>query len=117
MRKYLPTFAELIDRLSILQLKKMHLSEHREKYTKEIEDILHDIDLIIKEQDLNASVLRAIVVLSQMNVHIWNTEEARGDGDTIRNLNGIRNEAKNKISNERIEHKTEYNDISDEFRF
>jgi hypothetical protein len=48
-RKYLPTLAELIDRLSISQLKEVFIPEHKEEYAKEIRDIEHDIDLILKE--------------------------------------------------------------------
>ena len=42
MRKYLPTISELIDRLSIVQLKEVFITEHKEEYAKEIKDIVHD---------------------------------------------------------------------------
>ena len=45
-RKYLPTLAELVDRLSIIQLKEVFITEHKEEYAEEIKDIVHDIDLI-----------------------------------------------------------------------
>ena len=75
-RKYLPTFSELIDRLSIVQLKEVFISEHKEEYAKEIADILHDIDLILKEKSgkIDAKKIRSIVVLAQMNLHIWHNE-------------------------------------------
>ena len=44
-RKYLPTLSELVDRLSIAQLKEVFITEHKDEYAKEIEDIMHDIDL------------------------------------------------------------------------
>ena len=44
MRKYLPTISELIDRLSIVQLKEVFIPEHKEKYAQEIKDIVHDLD-------------------------------------------------------------------------
>ena len=44
-RKYLPTLSELVDRLSIAQLKEVFISEHKEEYAQEIKDILHDIDI------------------------------------------------------------------------
>ena len=79
-RKYLPTLSELIDRLSIAQL-------------KEGEQMVVD-----------AQTIRAIVVLSQMNLHIWHNESnyRKGikDGNNLElthGLNGIRNTAKNKI--------------------
>ena len=105
-RKYLPTLAELVDRLSIVQLKEVFISEHKSEYAQEIADILHDIDLEIQEKNviLNADTIRAIVVLSQMNLHIWHNESnyRKGikDGNNLElthGLNGIRNIAKNKI--------------------
>ena len=35
-RKYLPTLAELVDRLSIVQLKEVFITEHKKEYAKEI---------------------------------------------------------------------------------
>ena len=105
-RKYLPTLAELVDRLSISQLKEVFITEHKEEYAQEIKDILHDIQLILEEgkEPINAETIRAIVVLSQMNLHIWHNESnyRKGikDGNNLElthGLNGIRNTAKNKI--------------------
>ena len=33
-RKYLPTLSELIDRLSIVQLKEVFITEHKEEYAR-----------------------------------------------------------------------------------
>tara|TARA_R110002012_G_scaffold292404_1_gene487584 strand:- start:449 stop:853 length:405 start_codon:yes stop_codon:yes gene_type:complete len=105
-RKYLPTLSELIDRLSITQLKEVFITDHKDEYAQEISDILHDINLTLKEKDviLDANTIRAIVVLSQMNLHIWHNESnyRKGikDGNNLElthGLNGIRNTAKNKI--------------------
>ena len=52
-RKYLPTLGELIDRLSIIQLKEVFITEHKSEYSQEIKDIVHDIDLILKSGDTN----------------------------------------------------------------
>ena len=75
-RKYLPTLAELVDRLSIAQLKEVFITEHKEEYAQEISDIVHDIDLILNDENvkLSGKDVRAIVVLSQMNLHIWHNE-------------------------------------------
>ncbi len=105
MRKYLPTLSELIDRLSIVQLKEVFISEHKKEYSDEMKDILHDIQLLLSDEPkINAETIRAIVVLSQMNLHIWHNESnyRRGikDGNNLElthGLNGIRNVAKNKI--------------------
>ena len=105
-RKYLPTLSELVDRLSIVQLKEVFIPEHKEEYAQEIADIVHDIDLCLQSGDkkVDAEIIRAIVVLSQMNLHIWHNESnyRKGikDGNNLElthGLNGIRNTAKNKI--------------------
>ena len=105
-RKYLPTLSELIDRLSIAQLKEVFITKHKEEYSQEIKDILHDIQICldINEDTINAEIIRAIVVLSQMNLHIWHNESNYRKGikngnnlELTHGLNGIRNTAKNKI--------------------
>jgi hypothetical protein len=105
-RKYLPTLAELIDRLSISQLKEVKIPEHKEEYAQEIADIVHDIQMCLDSSDtpINAETIRAIVVLSQMNAHIWHNESAVRAGTAgpsnlalTHGINGIRNTAKNKI--------------------
>ena len=106
MRKYLPTLSELIDRLSIVQLKEVFISEHKEEYAKEIKDIIHDLDLELSEKSvtLSGDDIRSIIVLAQMNLHIWHNESnyRKGikDGNNLElthGLNGSRNTAKNKI--------------------
>jgi len=104
-RKYLPTLAELVDRLSIAQLKEVKIPDHKEEYAQEIADIVHDIQLYLNEStSINAETIRAIVVLSQMNAHIWHNESAVRAGTAgpsnlalTHGINGIRNTAKNKI--------------------
>jgi hypothetical protein len=105
-RRYQHSFSELIDRLSIVQLKEVFIPEHKDEYSKEILDIVHDIQLILDESNgiVTAEIIRAIVVLSQMNLHIWHNESnyRRGikDGNNLElthGLNGIRNTAKNVI--------------------
>ncbi len=99
MRKYLPTTSELIDRLSIVQLKEVFIPKHKKEYAKEIKDIVHDLE----DTGLDGEMIRAIIVLAQMNLHIWHNETkyraGKGDGDLglTHGLNGIRNTAKNKI--------------------
>jgi hypothetical protein len=106
MRKYLPTLSELVDRLSIVQLKEVFIPEHKDEYAQEIADITHDIQILLDEQDgkITAETIRAIVVLSQMNLHIWHNESnyRKGikDGNNLElthGLNGVRNTAKNRI--------------------
>lgn len=104
-RKYLHTLGDLIDRLSIVQLKEVFITEHKEEYSKEIADIVHDIQIVLNESDakITAETIRAIVVVSQMNLHIWHNESAyrrgmkEGNLALTHGLNGIRNTGKNKI--------------------
>lgn len=105
-RKYLPTLSELIDRLSIAQLKEVFIPDHKAEYAEEIKAIIHDIQLYLNEskEPVTAETIRAIIVLSQMNLHIWHNESnyRKGikDGNNLElthGLNGIRNTSKNKI--------------------
>jgi hypothetical protein len=105
-RKFLPTLSELLDRLSIVQLKEVFITEHKEEYAKEIADITYDIQSILEEENvtITADMLRAVIVCAQMNLHIWHNESNVRSGKEGPNmlalthgLNGIRNTAKNKI--------------------
>jgi len=105
-RKYLPTLSELIDRLSIIQLKEVFIADNKEAYAQEIKDITHDIQFLLDENKnkIDAETIRAIVVLAQMNLHIWQNESNYRKGikegnslELTHGLNGIRNTAKNKI--------------------
>jgi hypothetical protein len=105
-RRFLPTLSELIDRLSIVQLKEVKIPEHKNEYSQEIEDIVHDIQLIMNQKDvvITAELLRAVIVCAQMNAHIWYNETNVRSGVAgpsmlalTHGLNGIRNTAKNKI--------------------
>ena len=120
MRKYLPTISDLIDRLTIVQLKEVFIPEHKKEYAKEIKDIMHDLEL----EGLDSKLIRAVIVVSQMNLHIWHNEaEARNGINAGENLilthglNGLRNVAKNKIE-ERYGGRKDYkiDCLADEFK-
>lgn len=106
-RKFLPTISELIDRLTIVQLKEVKIPEHNEAYAQEIDDIVHDIQEIMDENPnikMTAEMLRAVIVCAQMNAHIWYNESNVRSGvagpnmlSLTHGLNGIRNTSKNKI--------------------
>ncbi len=115
-RKWLPTLGELIDRLSIHQLKEVFIPENKDNYAKEMKDMVHDIELILKEKDgkIDGEFIRAVIVLSQMNAHIWYNESMVRKGDRgsdnlmlTHGLNGIRNTAVNKIM-ERVGGRKDY---------
>lgn len=108
-RKYLPTLAELIDSLTINQIKQLKFRDKREVYAKEIKKIGHDIDLILKERrvKINSKVIRAVALIAEINLSIWENKDMMqkaSQDDYLKflkhahQLNGIRNAMKNKIS-------------------
>lgn len=105
-RKWLPTLAELIDRLSIVQLKEIFIPEHAVEYAQERADIEHDIDLLLQGKTVDARTIRAILVTMLANRVIWENEsKARAGGSDqdkllkfTHSINGIRNRAKNIIA-------------------
>lgn len=117
-RKYLPTFADLVDRLSICQLKQIFIPEHSAEYRKEIALILHDIDFILSAggYEVTARMIRATMIIMLANRVIWESEsKARAGGSEqdrllkfTHSVNGVRNTAKNvvaEITGERKDHK------------
>ena len=121
-RKYLPTLAELVDRLSIVQLKEIFLPEYRTAYRAERALIEHDIDLILSEKfaatgyRLTATALHAIQVVQLTNRYIWENESRARLGGAeqdkllklTHSINGVRNAAKNVLSQDvgdRLDHK------------
>lgn len=106
-RKYLPTLAELIDRLTIVQLKEIFISENRAEYRAERALIEHDIDLLLAAKPaLGARAIHAIAMIMLTNHWIWTNEsKARAGGaeqDKLlkftHSVNGVRNQAKNVLS-------------------
>jgi len=123
-RRYLPTIADLIDRLSITLMKSIFID--RESYRSEMQDILHDLRLFTGSSAMlfNADAIYATLVLMLANRYIWENEhEIREiakdmDNDALAELperplniramanmlrathsvNGVRTRAKNEIS-------------------
>lgn len=106
-RQWLSHFGELIDRLCIHQLKEVNIPEHKDKYSTEMVQIMNDIDLLIQQMEVKASaeLIRATIVLAQINTHIWNNESRARKGEAqdlkllelTHGLNGIRNQTQNFI--------------------
>jgi hypothetical protein len=104
-RQYLPPFTELVDSLTINQIKEVLLQEGKKGFAGEMVKIAHDIDLIIEERGLklSARMIRIIIALAQMNVHIWyNKDKMQENPDKYteylklaHQLNGVRNRMKN----------------------
>ena len=114
-RKYLPTLAELIDRLSIVLLKAIFISEQHDEYLRERALIEHDIDLelrrcvpIQKGHWINARMVTAILMIMLSNRYIWENESKARQGGSqqdkllklTHSINGVRSTAKNIIARE-----------------
>ena len=105
-RKYLPTLSDLVDRLSIVQLKAIFIPERAKEYARERVLIEHDIDLILKRKRVTASDVHAMLVIMLANRFIWENEsKARNGGDEqdtllklTHSINGVRNAAKNQLA-------------------
>lgn len=110
-RYYVPTISELIDRLSICTLKKIWIPENADEYQKEIDLIKLDINSIMEKTDeiqaFNANMIEASMIIMLSNRVIWENEsKARQGGNEqdkllkfTHSINGVRNTAKNIISN------------------
>ena len=104
-KKWTPHFAEIIDRLTIHQLKEVFIPEHKDKYSKEMDDMAHDLNMMIKEKniELSGELIRSISVIAQMNAHIWYNESKARKGESqdlsllklTHGINGVRNRASN----------------------
>lgn len=105
-RKYLPTLSDLIDRMSICQLKAIFIPEAAAAYHAEIDDLVHDVDLELKGKTLDARAVRAILLIMLANRFIWENEsKARAGGPEqdkllklTHSVNGVRNRAKNELA-------------------
>ena len=114
-RKYLPTFADLVDRLSIVLLKQIFVPEWRGEYAEERKLIEHDLDSSMMDRiAVSGKDITAILMLMLANRTIWENEsEARKGGRKqdkrlkfTHSINGIRNRAKNILAGyERKDHK------------
>lgn len=108
-RKFVLPAAELIDRLSVDQIKEM-LFDDNDSITKEIQNLSHDIDLIISQKEIkvDSRFIRIIMVVSQINVHIWYLKDMMQENEDrydellklAHQINGVRNRMKNLLLEE-----------------
>ena len=109
-RKFLHPLSELIDRLTITEIKLVISKKNKDDLKNEVENIIHDIELILQEKNikLDAKFIRQIIILSQLNLHIWNNKDKMQDVleedqkymaylKMAHQLNGYRNQIKNKL--------------------
>lgn len=108
-RKYLPTVADLIDSLTINHIKALKFLDKKRAYEKEMSNICHDIDLILKQKNISITdtFVRTIVRIAQLNLFIWDLKDKMHSANPkqytqyltlAHKLNGERNTMKNKIS-------------------
>lgn len=79
--KYSLSFAELCDRGQIVLLKIINSDNHNEALSKELFDILTDIQQHINEKPITAEMLRGIMVLGFVNNFIFTNESIVRDED------------------------------------
>ena len=105
-----PSLSELVDRLTVDQIKEILLPPEQESFGKEIEKIEQDLDNILSSSAfrLTSRSLRLVIALAQMNLHIWKTKERMTSDASCFNehlklshqLNGLRNQLKNALLEE-----------------
>lgn len=106
-RDYLLPFSELLEQMTVLQLRELFIDKTASIYANDIKNIEHDLDLIIKEKDikLSARLLRLSFLIGQINALIWIYKDRmlENDKDYIpylklsHQINGVRNVAKNEL--------------------
>lgn len=105
-RRYLPELPDLIDRMSICQLKAIFIPAAADAYHREIEDLIHDIDIELNGKSVDARAIRAVLLIMLANRFIWENEsKARAGGSDqdkllklTHSVNGVRNRAKNELA-------------------
>lgn len=112
-RQFVLPLSELIDRLTINHIKLVKTNVENSGYIDEINKISSDMDKLIvsNNMSLNAKIIRMIIILSQINLHIWNNkDEMQRNLDNEKEymkflklshqLNGIRNKIRNILLDE-----------------
>ena len=109
-RQFLPPLSEIIDRMTVTQIKLNLLEDGKADFQSELQRLSNDIDMILDEKNIPASseLIYSIVMLSQLNLHIWQNKDEMQlnlENEPIylsllkraHQLNGFRNQIKNRI--------------------
>ena len=109
-RQYHLPISELIDRCTVTQIKLNTFVGEMDDYKNEIQRLLNDIDLIIKEKNLalTADLVQQVIALAQINLHIWQNKDLMQENlkdekkylaflKKAHQMNGVRNQIKNRI--------------------
>jgi len=110
VKKYHLPLSELIDRLTILEIKLVLDPTSAESYLDELSRIKNDIviELEGKNYSLDLKTIQILITLGQMNLHIWYIKDTmktqlEDDNSYAKNmklahqLNGLRNQLKNSL--------------------
>ena len=78
--RYSYSFAELLDRATIVTMKIANASDPK-AFEQELSDILNDIQIHLNEKPMTAEQVKGLIVLTQVNFFIWGNEKAVRDAD------------------------------------
>lgn len=105
--KYKIPVADLIDKLTVDHIKQFKFKKFQGDLENNIKNILEDIEVFLKEKNilLDYKIIRPLIILAQVNLHIWNLkDEMEKDEKNYDNLlklahqlNGTRNKIKNEL--------------------
>jgi hypothetical protein len=105
--KYKIPVADLIDKLTVDHIKQFKFKKFEGDLENNIKNILEDIEVVLKKKNilLDYKIIRPLIILSQINLHIWNLkDEMEKDHKNYENLlklahqlNGTRNKIKNEL--------------------
>lgn len=109
-RRFLPGLGDLIDLMTVTQLRLVKLPASSEKDGRLHEDLSSDISVLMAESNLNwAALVERVISLSILNAEIWDLKdkmstEGEGSGEYARlltcahQLNGFRNRLRNDLN-------------------
>lgn len=105
--KYKIPIADLIDKLTVDHIKQFKFKKFEGDLENNIKNILEDIEVVLKEKNilLDYKIIRPLVILAQINLHIWNLKDEMEKDDKnydnllklAHQLNGTRNKIKNEL--------------------
>jgi len=109
-KKYHLPISELVDRLTILEIKLVLDPKNTADYLEELGLLKNDIEmeLTLKSTVVTVELIQTLITLGQMNLHIWYIKDRMKDqinmpteyGENMKlahQLNGIRNQLKNNL--------------------
>jgi len=103
-RKYTLSTPQLIDRLCIVTLKSIKISDHKKEYEEEAAEIMHDLDMLLGKNQ--GKFIRAVLLNGIVNETMWSNEsQARQGNDNqgtrllfTHSLNSVRNASTNAMA-------------------